>query len=136
MNPNQSPNLELLKEEITSLSVTKLKSFLQNIGSCYSFKNKEEYQTRVQRYKNVVEFSWRKDQKRVIDSFLSFDKKIYVVHAVFGSGKTTLLMGMLIHGLIHSLFQPKDVLFISFNISIRNEIKRKLKEFGIYNFLI
>jgi hypothetical protein len=131
MNPNQSPNLELLKEEITSLSVTKLKSFLQNIGSCYSFKNKEEYQTRVQRYKNVVEFSWRKDQKRVIDSFLSFDKKIYVVHAVFGSGKTTLLMGMLIHGLIHSLFQPKDVLFISFNISIRNEIKRKLKEFGI-----
>lgn len=44
---------------------------------------------------------------------------------------TTLLLGMLIQGIINELYQPSDVMFISFNISIKNEIKSKLKKFGI-----
>jgi hypothetical protein len=38
---------------------------------------------------------------------------------------------MLIYGIISTLFKPEEVLFLSFNISIRNEIKRKLKNYGI-----
>lgn len=44
---------------------------------------------------------------------------------------TTLLLGLLIHGILKELFKPSETLFISFNISIKNEIKRKLKNFGL-----
>jgi predicted AAA+ superfamily ATPase len=37
----------------------------------------------------------------------------------------------LIHGILRELFKPSETLFISFNISIKNEIKRKLKNFGL-----
>ena len=44
---------------------------------------------------------------------------------------TTTLMGLLINGILNKLFKPEDVLFMSYNISIKNEIKRKLKDYGI-----
>ena len=44
---------------------------------------------------------------------------------------TSLLLGLLINGIIKRLFKPEEVMFISFNISIKNEIKRKLKDYGI-----
>jgi hypothetical protein len=33
--------------------------------------------------------------------------------------------------IIDQLFKPDEVLFISYNVSIKNEIKRKLKDYGI-----
>jgi hypothetical protein len=123
--------MNVLNRNLDYCTKNDLQNFLKGIGSTYSFKTKDNYLQRVNRYKSVTNFTWREDQKKVIEEFIKFQHSIYVIHAVFGSGKTTLLLGMLIHGLIHSLFKPAEVLFVSFNISIKNEIKRKLSEYGI-----
>ena len=123
--------MEFLNENITDYKVTELKKWLQSIGAQFSFKNKAHYIERCEKFQKIVQFPWRPDQKKVLDNFLKFDMKFYCINAIFGAGKTTLLLGMLIHGIIQDLFKPDEVLFLSFNISIRNEIKRKLKDYGI-----
>jgi hypothetical protein len=64
-------------------------------------------------------------------AFLEFKHSRYIVQGIFGAGKSTMLLGMVINGLILKLFRPDDIMFISFNISIKNEMKRKLKLYGI-----
>lgn len=117
-------------DEITT-SIPELQSVFKQVGITYSLPRREHYIQRLQRFKDVIDFTWRDDQKTVIEEFIKFEKQIYVVHAVFGSGKTTLLIGMLIHGIVNELFKPDNVMFVSFNISIKNEIKRKLTKFGM-----
>ena len=121
----------LRNKEIDELKVCEMKDILQKTGGFYCLKNKQEYVGRLQNFKDVLNFSWREDQKQVIDEFLKFKKKYYVIQGVFGSGKTTMILGMLIQGILKRLFKPEEILFISFNVSIKNEIKRKLKSFGI-----
>ena len=80
------------KEELWSLNtkflrVVDMKKMLKDIGSYNCFKNKDEYLKRIKTYKKCFNFPWRKDQQEVIDNFKKFDKKNYVVHAVFGAGK-------------------------------------------------
>jgi len=43
---------------------------------------------------------------------------------------------MIISGILNNLFKPDDIMFISFNVSIKNEIKRKIKDFGIGNKVV
>lgn len=119
------------QRQFESSTINSMRDILQSLGAIYSFKTKQQYISRLDKYHNTINFTWRKDQKEVIRNFIDFSHKHYVIHAVFGSGKTTLLLGMLIFGLIKKKFNPIDVLFLSFNISIRNEIKRKLKEYGL-----
>jgi hypothetical protein len=121
----------ILNKNIDKLSVADMKTFLKDIGAYFSLKNKEEYKKRLECYKKVLNFPWRDDQKQFIDTFVEFKHRIYALHAVFGAGKSTTLIGCLIIGIMNKLFNPADAMFISFNISIKNEIKRKLKDFGI-----
>jgi hypothetical protein len=123
--------IDFLKDDIESLKVSEMKTILKNIGSFYCLKNKDEYIKKLEKFKEIFTFPWRQEQQKVIDNFLEFDKKNYIIHGIFGSGKTSLLLGLLIQGIIKNLFKPNEILFISFNISIKNEIKRKLKEYGI-----
>lgn len=121
----------ILDKPENSLSIKDMKNFLQSIGSYHSFKNKDEYLERIAVYRNNVNFTWRDDQRQILKEFLKFGYKNFVVHALFGAGKTTILLGLLVHGVIEQLFKPEEVLFISYNVSIKNEIKRKLKKYGI-----
>ena len=123
--------MDFLTTNINEQTVPKMREFLKSCGSTFSLKLKVDYQKRIKVFKNVIDFPWRQDQKTVIENFMKFDKKYYCINAIFGAGKTTLLMGMLIHAIIQQLIHPSEVLFMSFNISIKNEIKRKLKDFGI-----
>lgn len=86
-----SSNEELWSQNIKFLRVIDMKKMLKDLGSFNCFKNKDEYLKRIKVYKNSFNFPWRKDQKEVMDNFEKFDKKNYVVHAVFGAGKSTLL---------------------------------------------
>jgi hypothetical protein len=113
------------------LPVKDLSNILKNIGAMHSFKTKDKYVSRIDKYSDCLNFTWRFDQKEVIKNFVDFKYRHYIIHAVFGSGKTTLLLGMLIFGILKKRFVPNKVLFLSFNLSIRNEIKRKLKEYGL-----
>jgi hypothetical protein len=117
--------------QYNELTIKDMSTLLKLLGCIHSLKNREKYLSRLDTYSDCLNFSWRIDQKEVIKAFAKFTHKHYVIHAVFGSGKTTLLLGMLIHGLIKRRFKPDKVLFLSFNLSIRNEIKRKLKSYGL-----
>ena len=122
---------DIWNKNIDELRVSDMKNMLKKIGSFHCLKNKDAYVTKINHFKKCLNFTWRDDQKCVIDTFLEFKHRNYVVHAVFGAGKTSLLLGLLVNGILSSLFKPEEVMFISFNISIKNEIKRKLKEYGI-----
>ena len=124
-------NRELLSKNKNSLTIKEMKTFLQSIGSFHSLKNREEYEKRLDVYRKNINFTWRDDQRKILKEFLKFNYKNFVIHALFGAGKTTILMGVLIHGIIEQIFKPEEVLFISYNVSIKNEIKRKLKDYGI-----
>lgn len=121
---NKSPN---------SLTIQEMQMVLKEIGGFHSFKSKLQYVNRIKEFQNVLKFPWREDQQSVITEFLKFNYSIYVIHALYGAGKTTLLLGLLINGLLKKLFNPDEILFLSYNISIKNEIKRKLKGYGVSN---
>ena len=121
----------LREKDIDDFTVSEMKDILKKTGGFYCLKNRHEYVQRLKHFKDVLNFTWRKDQQDIIDAFLKFDKKKYIIQGVFGSGKTTILLGMLIQGILKDLFNPEEILFISFNVSIKNEIKRRLKNFGI-----
>lgn len=124
---------DILKKDFNNDNITikEMKEFLKKIQSTNSFQEKDRYIERMKSFKKVVEFTWRDDQRNVIEQFLNFNKKYYVVHAIFGSGKTTLLLGMMIFSIINQIINPDEIMFISYNVSIKNEIKRRLKEYGI-----
>ena len=119
-------------------TVKEFKEYLKDIGSTYSFKTRNEYLQRIAEYQKAFDFPWRDDQRECLQYFLTLprDVKIFVISAIFGSGKTTLLMGMLLQGILKKSFLPSEVFFISFNISIRNEIKKKIKNYGFKNITI
>ena len=121
----------MFEKNIENMKVKEMQQLLQNIGCYHSLKNKKEYVERLHNYEKVTKFPWRKEQKEVIDSFLKFDKTRYIIQGIFGAGKSTMLLGMVILGLLKNLFKPTDVMFISFNVSIKNEMKRKLKLYGL-----
>ena len=52
--------------------ISEMQTMLRSTGSYHSFKSKKEYIERINSFKNVINFPWRKDQKEVIDTFLEF----------------------------------------------------------------
>lgn len=46
-----------------SSSIADFKQFLENIGVMYSFKSKDAYKKRIDLFRNVINFTWRDDQK-------------------------------------------------------------------------
>ena len=119
----------------TSKSLNKdIQHFLKNMGVAYSYPSKQKLLEKVQIFRDVVEFPWRNDQKEVIDSFIEQQKKFYVVNGIFGCGKTTMLLGIHVLSIIKGIYKPSDAMFISFNICIRNELKQRLKGFGMSRF--
>lgn len=106
------------------------KSFLYDIGCASNLGKKENYTKRLKLFQDVLDFPWRSDQKQVLDEVIKDKKKYYVVNGIFGCGKTTLLFGIMIHLIMQKFYHPSDILFISFNVCIKNELKRKLKPYG------
>ena len=80
-------NQDLWSKNINTLRVIDMKNMLKELGGFYYLKDKDEYTKRIQNFKNVLSFPWREDQKEVMNNFLKFEHKNYVVHAVFGAGK-------------------------------------------------
>ena len=112
-------------------TISNMKEFLKTIGSTHSFRTKQRYVDRIDAIKSYTTFPWREDQKKILDAFmLNNDTKYYVINGIFGCGKTTLLLGILINSFIQKIHKPTECMFISFNVSIKNEIKRKLKTYG------
>ena len=112
-------------------TIAEMKHFLKTIGSTYCFSSKQRYLDRIQTINSYLTFPWREDQKNILDHFLQNNQtKYYVINGIFGCGKTTLLLGILINSFIKKIHKPTECMFISFNVAIKNEIKRKLKLYG------
>ena len=133
MNKNKQELIlqNLNRDDLSSLTVSKMKQFLKKIGSTYAFKNKQRYVQRISKIHDYLQFPWREDQQNVLDSFLTKDFKYFVINGIFGCGKTTLLLGMLINCIITGKHPAQDLFFISFNVCIRNELRRKLRVYGL-----
>lgn len=117
--------------DVKTLRIKDISLMLRSINSFHSLKNRDVYENRIKNFQKCLTFPWRDEQKQFIDIFLEFKHIDFVLHALYGAGKSTTLFGLLIHGLLKGLFKPQEVLFLSYNVSIKNETKRKLKDFGI-----
>ena len=112
-------------------TIREMREYLRGIGSTYSFPSKDRYVERIEHIRKYLTFPWREDQRQVLESFMGKeDYKYYVINGIFGCGKTTLLFGILINSFIEKVHLPTECMFISFNVSIKNELKRKLKLYG------
>lgn len=115
----------------SSSTIKECRKFLEELGTTHSFPKKENFLERLDLFRKNVNFTWRQDQKDIINSFLEQEFKYYVLNAVFGSGKTTLLMGIHIHSLLTKLYRSDEAMFISFNVCIKNELIQKLRVYGM-----
>ena len=112
-------------------TIKEMKEFLKNMGVIHSFKSKDKYIERLSLFRDVLSFTWRQDQKEVIESFLEQEYKYYVINGIFGCGKTTMLLGIHIHSIISGLYLPDQAVFLSFNVCIKNELIQKLRKYGM-----
>lgn len=117
-------------DKYSNLKVSQYQTFFKKIGSSYSLGKKEKYIERFKIFYNVLSFPWRTDQREIINHVVKNQNKYYVINGIFGCGKTTMLFGMMINLILKQTFKPEDIMFISFNVCIKNEIKRKLKPYG------
>lgn len=113
-------------------TVKEIQEFLKNINSAYSLGKKEKYLSRLKLFQDVIDFPWREDQKEVLEKVIDekYPYQYYVINGIFGCGKTTLLFGIMIHLILKHIYKPEEIMFISFNVCIKNELKRKLKPYG------
>lgn len=114
----------------TDLTIATMKRVLKHYELSHCFRTKDEYVKRIEKLKSLINFPWREDQKIVLDTFLSTESKYFVINGIFGCGKTTLLIGMMINSIIRQKYKTHEMMFISFNVCIRNELQRKLREYG------
>lgn len=111
-------------------TIPQMQAFLRNIDSACHLGKKDNYIARLQIYQKVLDFPWRADQREVIDKVTQNKTPYYVINGIFGCGKTTLLFGILINLILKGSYKPSEVMFISFNVCIRNELRQKLKPYG------
>ena len=111
-------------------TIKEAQTFFQSIGCASHLGKKENYVKRLQLFQDVIDFPWRADQKTVLEEIIKDEKQYYAINGIFGCGKTTLLFGIMIHLIMQKFYHPAEILFISFNVCIKNELKRKLKPYG------
>lgn len=111
-------------------TIREIKTFFKSIDVVHTFQNKDAYATRLKMYKDLYTFPWREDQNDVIQSYFEQKTKFYVVNGIFGCGKTTLLLALVVRSILERTYKPEEIMFISFNVCIRDELKSKLRKFG------
>ena len=120
----------MIPEQLSLLTIAEMKTILKHYELSYCFKDRKEYIKRIMKLKKLISFPWREDQDIVLRSFLQHETKYFVINGIFGCGKTTLLIGMMINAILKKKYKTHEMMFISFNVCIRNELQRKLREFG------
>lgn len=105
---------------------------LKERGYKTSFKTKQEAQEFLDKISWFKVFPWHDDQQVILNwDVHDGGKRQSVVQGVFGSGKTTVMMGVYSKLLDLNQIQSGLVVFCAFNVSIKNELRRKLKATGL-----
>lgn len=114
-------------------TVSKYSEFFKSIESSYTLGKKTNHTKKFDLFKHTcIDFPWRQDQNYIINSITNpkSGSKYNVINGIFGCGKTTMLFGMMIKFIVSNRYLPSEIMFISFNVCIKNEIKQKLKPYG------
>lgn len=118
MNTVKYPTNALLKESI------------KNIGGRLTHSTKEEYIKYINSLYWYKTFPWREEQQQVFDIFTEQKHKHVVIQGIFGVGKSQMLLGLLFMALLECNFHYRDILYTAFNVCVKNEIKKKLSNYG------
>lgn len=112
-------------------SVYKTNQYLRKHQLKYSFKTIEKQQEYVKSIQRYYEIPWRKDQKMILDFFMTNSNwKEIVVQAIFGGGKTTMILSLIYHLILSLTVIAKDIFICAFNCAIKNELIKKTKKIG------
>lgn len=101
---------------------------LREKGYKTSYRTKQEAQDALDKLQWFNTFPWHEDQQTILNWRTDDGKTESVVQGVFGSGKTTVMMGVFSKLLEAGV---SDVVFCAFNVSIRNELRKKLRMTGL-----
>jgi hypothetical protein len=101
-----------------------IREHLKIVGCKTSFRTREEARSFVRSLYWTETFPWNEDQQKVLGSEEQVEN---VVQGVFGSGKTTMMIGLFMRRVLFGDLSPDKVLFCAFNVSIRNELRKKTR---------
>lgn len=121
----------ILDKSISDLTVQDMKEWLKSMSMTHSYRSRQQYIDQFTKLQKYYNFPWRDDQRQVLEEFLNTERQYYTIQGLAGCGKTTLLIGMLLNACWQKRYQPEEIMFISFNVSIRNEIRQKLRLYGL-----
>lgn len=117
-----------MPEELLEPSATgsMIRAFLKSQDCRTSFPRKADAQAFIRSLYWMDTFPWNDDQREILRASTTESVET-VVQGVFGSGKTTLMTGLFHDALLSGALSPSQILFCSFNISIRNELRKKTR---------
>lgn len=106
---------------------TDIQKYLKSIGCKTSFKTRTDAQAFLKNLSWTETFPWNTDQQSILRDAQDDAYNELVIQGCFGAGKTTIMTGILTR---HVISSASPVLLCAFNVSIRNELKRKSRELG------
>lgn len=109
---------------MTEGRLSEIRAYLKAKNCKTSFRTREEARAFVRSLFWTEAFPWNEDQQRVLGNE---ERRENVVQGVFGSGKTTMMIGLFMRRVLFDHLSPDEVLFCAFNISIRNELRKKTR---------
>ena len=118
-------------EILKKLTIKDFKNFFKERKMTYTYSSREKYIQQIKKLEDYYKFPWRKDQYDVITKFFSSKEPYFVVNGIFGCGKTTMLLGIVLYAIIEKYYDAEELMFISFNVCIRDELKSKLRKYGL-----
>jgi len=109
---------------MTEGRLMEIRDYLKAKNCKTSFRTREEARGFVRSLFWTETFPWNEDQKQVLGGE---EHRENVVQGVFGSGKTTMMIGLFMRRVLFGDLPPDQILFCAFNISIRNELRKKTR---------
>lgn len=108
-----------------------IQAYLRSIGCKTSFATRSDARAFLDRLYWSESFPWNKDQMTILDGARTDSTKETVVQGCFGAGKTTIMMALLTRHILFNSGRGSSVLLCAFNVSIRNELRRRVREMGL-----
>lgn len=112
-------------------TINGLKSFIKNVGGKTTHSKKIEYYNYIEKLYWYKNFPWREEQLNVFNVFIENKYKHIVIQGIFGVGKSQMLLGLLFTAIMENNFKCNEIIYTAFNVCVKNEIKKKLSNYGI-----
>lgn len=106
-----------------------IQEYLRSLGCKTSFRTVKDSRDFLARLSWTEDFPWNADQLSILSSARDGDDRENVIQGCFGAGKTTIMLGIMMRTILSSK-NPETILMCAFNVSIRNELKRCVREIG------